>query len=120
MEEVLILNKGVLGIGNCLFRFDYHEGVISPLREGNGEIKVSFFVLFFSDYIHATLNTFIMEYDSAFYGVCCSRVDSVQAYVQCDKILNLFYKSILSCCASRPFLDTQEISKDSSVVQENW
>ena len=52
IEEVMISNKGVLGIGNCLFRFDYHEGVISPLREGNGEIKVSFS----GNDIHATLN----------------------------------------------------------------
>ena len=57
MEEVMILNKGVLGIGSCVFRFEYHEGIISPLREGNGGIKVSS-----SSIIHATLNKVIVCY----------------------------------------------------------
>ena len=35
MEEVLIPNTSVISIGSCSFRFDYREGVFSPLREEN-------------------------------------------------------------------------------------
>ena len=70
MEEALIWNKGVLSIGNCLFRFDYHEGIISPLREGNGEVKVSFS----ANDIHATLNI-NTSMTVHFYEVCYSSID---------------------------------------------
>ena len=38
IEETLVDHKGVIAIGTCSFRFDYHDGAIpgTPLKEGNG------------------------------------------------------------------------------------
>lgn len=37
-KETLVDHKGVIAIGTCSFRFDYHGGAIpgTPLKEGNG------------------------------------------------------------------------------------
>ena len=37
-KETLVDHKGVLMIGTCMFRFDYHDGAMpgTPLKDGNG------------------------------------------------------------------------------------
>lgn len=40
-QETLVPDKSLLSIGTCSFRFDYKEGILSPLREDNSPIKAS-------------------------------------------------------------------------------
>lgn len=38
-KETLVDHKGVIVVGTCSFRFDYHDGAVpgTPLKEGNGK-----------------------------------------------------------------------------------
>ena len=41
VQKTFVPQKGVLSIGNCSFRFDYYDGVLSPRRE-QGTPQVSY------------------------------------------------------------------------------
>ena len=57
MSRVLVPNQGIVSIGSCRFRFDYHMNTLASFEEGESGEQVSFVVS-----MHACINCMCYRY----------------------------------------------------------